>query len=282
MKRTLLIFDMHYLAWRAYHTTGELSYKGVRTGVVFGVLRDMVDLQDTFMSTHTACCFDCGRIRRKDIYEGYKKKRHTRSLTEEEQKGYDEVRRQIYLLRCLYLNKIGYANVLWANGFESDDIIAGITRNLPDRDEAVIVSADKDLYQLLRPNVSLYNPAKRHTTTLQSFFQAYGIKPRQWARVLAIAGCKTDEVPGIPGIAVKSAVAYLRGELGGKRYDRIRAGRQQMLFNRRLVELPFEDTPEFELMDDHFTRDGWARTLEFLGIKHARAPRSMRATLWNS
>jgi len=99
------------------------------------------------------------------------------------------------------------------------------------------------LYQLLAANVRLYNPARRRMMTASRFREEYGLAPRDWVRVKAIGGCSSDGVPGVPGVAQKTAIKYLRGLLlpHHKAYQAIESpeGMERMAFNLPLVSLPF-------------------------------------------
>ena len=276
----LLILDCHYLAYRALHTMGHLSHHEVKTGVVFGFLKDVVALRDDFASDRLVFCWDVGESRRRKLYPAYKLKRHSKQLTPDEEKAYDEFRVQVKKLRRDYLPRIGFRNNFWQSGYESDDIIASIAADVQDGDEAVVVTADRDLYQVLRPNVMLYNPHQHRLTTLQSFKREHGISPKQWARVLAMAGCGSDEVEGIRGVGTKTALKYLRDELkqDSRAYAAIKAGRDIVLRNKPLVKLPFEGTRTFELQEDEVTESGWRDVIDELGMRSlgGRAPVSSR------
>lgn len=284
--KSFLIVDVNFLANRAFHSTPNLSYHAVRTGVIFGVLRDIENLRDTFMSNVIVLCFDCGITKRKEMFAGYKEKRHDKrkEWTEEEWAAYKELQSQMYILRTMYLGQIGYRNVFFAKGFESDDIVASvIERNVSENDEAVIVSADKDFYQLLAPNVVMHNPNLKSTMTALGFRKEYGIEPRQWARVLAIAGCRTDEVPGIPGFGPKTAIKYILGTLKSEKLVQRAAsdrGRERIARNKALVKLPLPDTPAFQIKQDEITAEGWQKVMNHLGIKSISF-QERRRTLWD-
>jgi DNA polymerase-1 len=270
--KTWIVIDVSFLCWRAFHSMGALSHKGVRTGVLYGVLRDIIDLQERFSSKDLIFVFDSRASKRKEIFPAYKQKRHSKDITKEEEMARFEVRQQIKALYKIILPSIGYANVWRAEGFEADDIIAAFVRQrMPADDCAVIVTADHDYYQLLDGRVSLYNPKGFVRTTIQSFHREYGIEPRLWAKVLSIAGCSTDEVPGVRGVGKLTALKFIRGELKPEsaKYKAIVSaeGRAIMLRNRELVRLPFEGVPAFYAIPDSVCAASWKRTLDSLGIK---------------
>ena len=273
MNETILLLDCHYLCNRAFHTTGDLSHEGIRTGVIYGFLRDIIELEERFDTDRIVFAFDVGHSAvRKALYAGYKAHRRADDATPEEREAWADLDRQIALLRRKYLPAIGFRNILWQKGYESDDIIASLVRhNLGEGDTAVIVTADKDMHQLISHNVMLYDPRTGQRKTLQSFHKEYGIKPKQWADVLTLAGCSTDEVPGISGVGVTTALKYLKGELPAhhKTHQAIVANQDGPVckLSRKLTKLPLKGTKDFHLYNDVVSRDKWAAVLRKLGIR---------------
>lgn len=90
---------------------------------------------------------------------------------------------------------------------EADDVIASLTRTYRDSHGVVIIGADKDLKQCLHPRVLLWDPAVKDgkITTLESFRTETGLEPEQWPDLQAIIGDSSDNIPGIPGVGVKTA-----------------------------------------------------------------------------
>jgi DNA polymerase I len=270
MSKTWLICDVHYLAWRAFHTTGTLSHRGMATGVLYGFFDDLVRFQKQFEPDGMAFCFDSKHSLRLVELPCYKETRRSKVYTAEEQQAYRGMRRQLRMLRNQYLPELGYRNIFHKNGYESDDLIASLCLNMSMDDQAVVVSSDQDLYQLLCPRVSIFNPhTKRHITD-DSFKDQYGIEPTQWADVKAIAGCHSDDVPGIDGIGEKSAIDFLTGKLKGKRLERIHKCNGTWRANLRFVQLPFEKTPKLVFKTDKFSIPRWRELTTRLGMKSLR------------
>lgn len=97
-------------------------------------------------------------------------------------------------------------NHLEIEGFEADDLIATYTAQALERGmEVVIVSADKDLMQLIRPGVSFYDPMKDKFFTPEDVKEKFGVYPEKVPDVQALSGDSTDNVPGVPGIGPKTA-----------------------------------------------------------------------------
>lgn len=273
--KTWLLIDVSYLCYRALYSTGGLSHGDVATGVTFGFLKEVIELQDLFNTTNVAFCFDSRHSKRKQIFHGYKSKRHSKERSPEEQKQRDDFISQIENLRRTYLPCIGYKNIFGATGFESDDVIASLVKNLPQDTEAVIVSGDDDLLQLLAPGVAIHNPKTRKTQTHFSFMRDYGFEPKLWAKVKAYGGCSSDEVPGVTGgFKKKTAIKFVQGKLkettsAFKAYTS-QSGYEWAMRNRRLVKLPFEGTPIFEFLPDVLSEEGWKKLMDQLGMRSLR------------
>lgn len=274
MSKTWLILDCSYLCHRAFHTMRDLTYREVATGVIYGFFRQLLDLQSQFDTGHVVFCFDSRKSKRRDLFPRYKASRRTKELTVEEILAYKEMRRQMRDLRRRHLPRIGFRNVFCQRGHEADDLIASVLqRSLSEDDEAIVVSADHDLYQLLRGGVVLYDPFGNQRTTLQSFHRETGLSPKDWPRVLSLAGCRTDEVPGVGGVGTKTAIEYLKNTLkkGSARWKACRYADPELLRrNERLTRLPFEGTKTFTLYYDVISQPGWEKTCRILGMKSLR------------
>jgi len=275
MNQRHLILDSNYLAHRAKYVFGNLSDKGSATGVIYGFLKDLLILRDKFQTNHFVFCWDHPFSKRQNLLPAYKQHREKEFDSKEEQEFELEFQRQIIALRDTYLPIIGFCNIFWQVGYEADDIIAMVCKNLnPATEEGIIVTADQDLYQLLRINITWYNPRTKEHLNVSKFKKKYGIKPKQWIKVKAIAGCHSDNVPGVPGVGEKTAIKYLRGELNPsyKTYQAIKNHWQDIVLrNRPLVELPLNGTISRSLKEaDNVTQEGWNEVTKALGMKSIR------------
>jgi DNA polymerase-1 len=246
-----------------------LSWKEKPTGVIYGFLKGIPLLMDEFATGNVVFCFESKTSHRRNIFPAYKQRRVTKKRDPEEAEAYDQLRSQISELRQRYLPKIGFKNVLSWDGLESDDIMAKIALTHAPRNEVVLVTSDSDLWQVLGPRVSVYDPGRQVTLTEEWFRGKYGIAPKDWAKVKALGGCKSDEVPGIPGVGETTALKFLRGELGidSRAFDLIGQGKSIVRRNRKLVQLPFEGSPGFTFQEHEVTRDKWKEVCEELGMK---------------
>jgi len=270
----LLLIDTPYLCHRSWHVMKNLSFGDRGTGAIFGVLRDIVSLQDTFKTTRCVFAFDLGRSRRAGILPTYKTSRyaHHAEESDEEKAARSDFQEQIKHLRERHLPDAGFRNVFAAEGFEADDIIAQFSAALPREDEAIIISSDQDLWQCLRPNVWIWNLHTQKTYTLKHFRIQWGLEPKQWAYVKAYAGCGTDDIPGISGIGEVTAAKYLRGDLGceTKAYAKLSTSSELWKRNIGLVRLPFVGTPKFAIQPDEVTEEKWCALADSLGMPSIR------------
>lgn len=272
MGRTWLILDGNYLCCRNFFAMGDLSHKDLPTAVLFGFFRDITTLVEQFATPHLAFCFDHGRGLREKTYPSYKAKRRSVEHTEEECVRYDALKQQVWQLKSDFLRYVGYRNVFYQKGYEADDMIASVVRNMHRKDEAVIISADKDMWQLVSDRVSCYNPQSRKSVTLQSFYEEWGIQPPQWVDVKAIAGCGTDDVQGVDGVGEKTAAKYLQGKLTGKKADAIVEFNKSLvrMRNNSLIHLPYQGAMECKLEEDAVEVNKWTELMDDLGIRTLR------------
>jgi DNA polymerase-1 len=271
MSYTWTICDVSNLSWRAFHSTGGLSYQGSPTGVVFGVLGTILQLEEEFGPCAFVFCFDSPTSKRKEVCKDYKQNRIPKvQLTDEQQQRLLGVYTQIQDLKTKHLPNIGFQNIFQQDDYEADDLIAYICKNLPKKDRAVIVSSDQDLFQLISPRIKMYDPRKKFLWTVGRFRKKYKLRdPKIWATVKAIAGCKSDSIKGVPGVGEKTAIQFLRLELldSSKKYQKILSpeGLKIRKRNLPLVRLPYPGVQPMELKRDK--KLDWSETLRSLGIK---------------
>jgi len=272
--RKWLFLDVNYLAHRAFYSTGHLTYKEIRTGVIYGVLRDILNLQELHCTNRLAFCFDSQTSKRKAIYPGYKESRAKKyaAMTGEDKKTWEEFREQIQRLRREYLPSLGYRNVFCQKGYEADDLIAALCLSLDSRHNAVIVSGDGDLLQCLTDRVSIWNPLKSKMITASSFYKKYGVDPVQWSQVKAIAGCSSDDVVGVPGIGEITACNWLRGRVKShhKAYQKISGSLAVHNTNIQLTRLPFPGVKPMTLVRDKFDHKAWKDLTKQFGLSSLR------------
>lgn len=268
----LIVVDTNYLAHRAFHAMGELRHEDILTGPIFGVFQDIVQLQQTLGTGPMAFAFDYGgKGHRGAVYPEYKLGRRERHAAEDDTAKdiRREFNREVKRMRTRYLPAAGFRNTFAEKGFEGDDIIASIVTRW--EGEAVIVGSDEDLWQLLRPGVTMYNPTTRKVMTDVLFTRQWGIQPAEWPSVKAWAGCSSDDVHGVPGVGPKTAVKYLTGTLPRhhKTYAAMTATGGLATYNRniKIVRLPYPGTPEYTIQPDEVTEERWKEVANMLGMK---------------
>ena len=277
---TWLVIDANFLCHRASWSVGELTHGSLRTGIAFGVLSEVLSILDVWDAQHLVFCFDVGISIRKDTLPCYKANRHkapakaTPEEIEEGRKAYHLFCKEVRMLRTKVLPSIQFPNILQAYGFEADDWIAASCQKIEKKwpeDRVVIVSADHDLFQCITGQVCVFDPIRRKTSTLQSFTTNFGIKPRQWPVIKAIAGCSGDNIPGVKGVGEKTAIKYVLGELkeGSKKHQDITSSEGQSIKARNLplVKLPHDELPKFKLTKKQPAPSHWDETMKWLGMK---------------
>lgn len=274
--RTWLVLDVDYLAHRAIYSTGTLVYDKVYTGVLFGIYRDIANLQSLFGTQDFAFCFDHGQPLRLKVWPHYKIHRRNSPMDQQRAAMLKALPQQLNDLKDGQLEEMGFLNVFFQEGYEADDIIASVVENLGTDERAIIVSADSDLFQLLKQDkISIYKPREKVHITEETFRKQWGIRPEHWIDVKSISGCATDNVPGVDRVKELTAARYLRKELKTESvaYKSIKAwvGSDEWLLSRKLVKLPYPGLALFKAQPHPpITDKAWDKTMKKLGIQVLR------------
>src|SRR5262245_24965290 len=204
--RHLYLVDGSGYLFRAYHALPPLTRPdGTAVNAVFGFCRMMAaDLLDKPEVDHIAMILDASEATfRKEIYDKYKANRPPPP---------EDLIPQFPLIR----EAAKAFNVICCEleGYEADDLIATYARIAVEAGgTCTIVSSDKDLMQLIRPGVEMMDPIKKIKLGPEAVMEKFGVTPDKVIDVQALAGDSTDNVPGVPGIGVKTA-AQLINEYG--------------------------------------------------------------------
>src|SRR6516165_4325702 len=216
----LFLVDGSSYIFRAYHALPPINRKsdGLQLNAVFGfcnmlwkLLRDM---KPEDKPTHLAVVFDLSeKTFRTEMYPDYKAHRPDPP---------DDLRPQFPLIReTVHAFDIP---CLEQRGFEADDLIATYVREACEAGAtATIVASDKDLMQLVTDRVLMYDTMKDRRIGIPEVMEKFGVPPSKVIEVQALIGDSTDNVPGVPGIGVKTA-AQLIGEYGDLETLLARAG----------------------------------------------------------
>lgn len=244
---TLYLVDGSGYIFRAYHALPPLSRgDGTPVGAVLGFCNMLQKLLNDLGAERVAVVFDAARQNfRNDIYPDYKANR-------------DETPADLIPQFPLIRRAVAAFGVpaVEAEGFEADDLIAAYAKKAREAGgEVTIIGSDKDLYQLIRPGVSLYDPMKDITVGPEQVVEKFGVPPEKVIDVQSLAGDSIDNIPGVPGIGVKTA-AQLIVEYGSldallarageikqpKRREALTVHAEAARMSRRLVTLD-EDAP---------------------------------------
>ena len=195
--------------FRAYYALPPLSRKsdGLPTGAVNGFCNMLYKLLEDSRSddsknkpTHFAVLFDSARKNfRNEIYKNYKANRS--DAPEDLIPQFDYIRKSVEAFNVTSSEMLNY---------EADDLIATYTEQILAKGAKVtIVSGDKDLMQLVKPGVRLYDPMKSKILGNQEVKDKFGVEPSKVVDVQALAGDSSDNVPGVPGIGIKIAAELI-------------------------------------------------------------------------
>ncbi|MEY8840754.1 5'-3' exonuclease H3TH domain-containing protein, partial [Cribrihabitans sp. XS_ASV171] len=269
----LHLIDGSAFIFRAYHALPPLTRKsdGLPIGAVSGfcnMLQRYVEGNHGGDVTHVAVIFDKGsHTFRNDLYDLYKANREAMP---------EDLRPQIPLTRqATEAFNIACKEM---EGYEADDIIATLACRARDAGGRVtIISSDKDLMQLVGDGVEMLDAMKNRVIDREGVIEKFGVGPERVVDVQALAGDSIDNVPGAPGIGIKTA-ALLINEFGSLEELLDRAGeikqpkrrqtlidmREQIELSKRLVQLDCETPLEFTLDDLEVRHPDPERLLGFL------------------
>ena len=270
----LHLIDGSAFIFRAYHALPPLTRKsdGLPVGAVSGFCnmlnRYIEDIDGPDAPTHVAVIFDySSQSFRNKIYDGYKANRPPAPedlvpqfpLTREATKAFN--------IACEEME-----------GFEADDMIATLATRARDAGGRVtIISSDKDLMQLVGDGIEMYDAMKNKSIDREGVFEKFGVYPDRVIDVQALAGDSVDNVPGAPGIGIKTA-AMLINEFGDldellrrsdeikqpKRRQALTDNEEQIKLSRELVTLDCNTPLKFDLEDLEFNAPVPDQLLDFL------------------
>jgi DNA polymerase-1 len=198
---TIYVIDISSYVFRAYHALPPLSNsKGEPTHAVAGVSSMLFKLLREHEPQRLIVAMDSKeRSFRKDLYEDYKANRPPAPPDLKQQ-----------MLRVREVVEAWGMSPIEAPGFEADDIIATLVARARDEGlRVVIVSADKDLLQLVGPDVVMYDTMRDKVFGAEETREKLGVDPGQVRDLLALMGDSSDNVPGVPSVGQKTAAKLL-------------------------------------------------------------------------
>ena len=283
IKKKLFIVDGYAILYRAHYALIRnplITSYGFHTSALFGFANHIIKLIIDEKPDYLVCAFDSKeKTFRHKIYSNYKANRPEMPL---------ELQHQIpHLWEVLEAMNIP---VLRKPGFEADDIIGTITNSVSESQiESYIVSGDKDFMQLINDKVFLYAPGKRNYPPViydrQGVIEKWGLPPEKIIDLLALMGDSSDNVPGVSGVGVKTAVKLLNeydniesvldnvSKIKNKRvYDGLTNGREIAYLSRELVTIVKDvdvDTSIENFILNSFNHEDLSKKfeeLEFFGL----------------
>lgn len=243
---TLLMIDGNSLANRAFYGVPHLSNaKGVPTNAVYGFINTLQSVVDRFNPDEVFVAFDISKkVFRHEQYADYK---GTRTGMPE------DLRAQMPLIK----EALGHMNIetFGMEGYEADDIIGTMSRHYSAQGhQCIILSGDRDLFQLVGPNVTVCFPkskgADMEIVTPEFLLEHYEMTPELVIELKGLMGDKSDNIPGIAGVGEKTARKLLGDygtieglyehleELKGKKlYEKLLAGKEDAFMSKALATI---------------------------------------------
>ena len=253
--------------FRAYYALPPLTRKsdGMPTGAVSGfcnmlfkLLEDSKSSENLQKPTHFAVIFDSARKNfRNEIYSDYKANRS--DAPEDLIPQFDFIRKSVLAFNLPSIELLNY---------EADDLIATyVEQILLAGAKVTIVSSDKDLMQLYKKDVRIYDPMKNKFISEEDVKNKFGVKPNKVIDVQSLAGDSSDNVPGVPGIGVKTAAELINkygtlekllekaGEIKqNKRRQTIIENKDKAIVSKKLVTLK-KDVPVKDSLEDFILKN---------------------------
>lgn len=286
MKKLVLIDGNSIMNRAFYGIMGNKSLttkNGKFTNAIYGFLSILFKMIDDEKPEYLGVSFDLSKpTSRHKLYEGYKANR----------KGMpNELAEQMPIIKDVL--KAMNIDIIEKEGYEGDDIIGTLSRYGEKKGlEVIILSGDRDTFQLATDQVKIHIPRTKAGKTETEIFdkekvkEVYGIEPKQLIEVKGLQGDTSDNIPGIPGIGEKTALSliqkyetidnlYKKLEIGetdlkGKQKEKIETNKELAYLSRTLgkinTEVPIEDTLE-ELKIEEWNKSEVLKIFKELNFK---------------
>ena len=213
----LLVIDGLNTFIRVFSAVPALNDDGMHIGGVTGFLRSIAAVIRKHKPTRCVIVFDGkgGSVRRKRMYPNYKANRANKtafnrykefaSLEDEQQSMRRQYGRMIQYLQCLPITTLAIDNI------EADDAIAYISNEIFTKQEnkVTIVSTDRDFLQLVNNRISVWSPIKKKMYTPNIMREEFGIDAKNYLLYRALTGDKSDNIPGVNGVGLKTIIKRL-------------------------------------------------------------------------
>ncbi|MCR4662135.1 MAG: DNA polymerase I [Clostridia bacterium] len=253
MKNKVLLLDSNSLVNRAFYAIPFLSNsEGIYTNAIVGYINMLTKIISEEHPTHICAVFDFNaKTFRHKLYKEYKGQRKPMP---------SELSMQIPLLQDL-LRKLNIC-VINKEGYEADDIIGTIAKQFGE--ETIIVSGDKDVFQLIDDNITVFHTKRGITEVIkynESRLLEDGFKPYQIIEYKGLAGDSSDNIKGCPGVGEKTAKDLLKkydnidniyeniSNIKGSLHDKLSGSIQDVYLSKRLATIDIKVPLEIKLDD---------------------------------
>lgn len=264
---TVYLIDGSSFLYRAYYALQPLhTSTGEPVQAVYGFCRMLKRLIDQFHPHYMALVWDApGKTHRHELYEAYKAERPEKPQDMSQQK--ERI--------TAFARQIGIPNVTHA-GVEADDVLASLAHQCVQQGyNVVLVTSDKDLRQVVSPNIHIYHPFQEKMLDVASIEKKYGIPVDKLPFYFALVGDTTDGIPGVKGVGPKTAVNIvhqfssleeLYDNLDQVEKERVRSllkeSQDNAFLSRKLFMLA-SCQPEVTPEDMAFCPDDWSNARSF-------------------
>ncbi len=283
MVDALNLFTRHFVAHPA------MGVNGNHLGGVVGFLGELRSLCTRFRPKRVYVVWESGgSARRRSLYPDYKMHRRPEKLNryyeEDIPQTVSDRNSQIAAVVKL-LNRLPICQ-MYGQDCEADDVIAYICRYMHPESLHIILSADKDYYQLIRDNSVIYSPTWKKLVNIEEVIEKFGVHPNNFALAKSVCGDNSDNIPGVQGVGFKTLakrfpelslpediivekfleIAESRKNGKVKIFDSICESQDLILRNWKLVYLDSSSIPPQQVEKIRFTNEKWTPKRDKIGF----------------
>lgn len=207
INEAVMLIDGQNAAIRHYCANPTLNSSGDPIGMIVGFLNGLRSLVGKFKPKLVIIAWDGedGSKRRRKLFPEYKANRKPPKLNRFYEESFDSEENRIWQMITL-IKLLSHLPVIqvYVKTCEADDVISCLCRGLFKEDKKIIVSSDKDFYQLINDDTTIYSLTKKELIDELSMINSFGILPRHFSMAKALAGDGSDCIPGIKGVGFKT------------------------------------------------------------------------------
>ncbi len=268
-EKKLFLLDGNSILYRSYYAIRNLTNsQGFPTNAVYGFLSTLRKIKKEDNPHYLGIVFDTrGPTKRHELYEDYKAQR--KPMPEDLVPQVPKLKQILQAMNIPIYEKTGY---------EGDDLLGTLSRKASENHiPTVILTNDKDLYQLVNENITLYHVSKDKYLDKAAVKEEFGVNPDQVKDVLALWGDTSDNIPGVRGVGEKTAKKLIQafGSLDEllKNLDQVKNARaktnisrqqDQLALSRKLVNITQDLPLEFNLEDFEISEPDYDKLLPLL------------------